>query len=240
MKKIYTILSILALTAAFSAVCVEPAYAQDEKKEMRQTRKTMRQQKKELYQKSDKMVLQEAKKLEKEGWKTMSLPISKQLEITWERIFQYDSEGYPKFVYTTEQAVGSNFSAAQMQAENVAKVRIASNIAASVASLADVALANNEIAPSQAASLAKAIENAKVVVASKLGRVFTSESIYKVNKDTYTVRVTVLYDMRQAMTIAKESIMQDLKDESDANRQQLEQMLGMGRMIDQYELNNNE
>lgn len=202
--------------------------------------KTRRQQKKELYKKADKMVQKETKKLEKEGWKSMDMPIAKQLETTWEREYQYDELGYPKYIYVTTQAIGQSYTAAQMEAENLAKVRIAGNIAASVAALTDVAVANNEITPTQAASLTQAVENAKIIVSGKLGRVFTSTCIYRVTNNTYEVRTTVLYDMRQAFNLEQQAIKQELKDQSAENRAKLEALLGMDKLIDSYEKLNTE
>ena len=132
------------------------------------------------------------------------------------------------------QATGTNFTAAQMQAENVAKVRIASNIAASIMSLADIALANNETTPELTASISKAVENTKIIVSQKLGRVYTSTSVYKQTRNTYTVRAIVLYDQRQAMKIAHETVMQELANESEHNKKQLEALLGMDKIQEQY------
>ena len=239
METLKNILGIMILAATVLSSNV--AYSQEQTaKEQRKIERTVRQQKKELYQKADKMIRKEAKKLEKDGWKSMDMPIAKQLETTWEREVLYEPDGYPKYVYVTTDAVGQSFSAAQMEAENVAKIRIAGNIAASVASLADVALANDEISPAQASSLTRAVENAKVIVSAKLGRVFTSSCIYRVRNNNYEVRTTVLYDMRQALNIAHEAITQELKDQSQENRAKLEALLGMDNLVKSYENNNRE
>lgn len=220
---------------AVAAMCVEPAFAQSySKKEKKEMSRTIRKQQNDLYKRSPKMARKTANEWEKEGWKSMSLPIEKQFERTWERECLYDEEGYPKYVSVTTEATGTNFSAAQMQAENVAKVRIASNIAASVASLADISLANNETTPELTASISKALENSKIIVAQKLGKVFTGTSVYRQTKTGYVVRTIVLYDQRQAMKIAHQAIMDELKNESEENKRQLESMLGMDKIQEQY------
>lgn len=220
---------------AVAAMSVEPAVAQDySKKEKKEMARTIKKQQDDLYKKSPKMARKTAKEWEKDGWKSMGLPIEKQLENTWNTEGLKDEEGYPKFVSKTTEARGTNFAAAQMQAENVAKVRIANDIAASVASLVDVALANNETTPQLTASVSKAVENSKIIVSQKLGRVYTGTTVYRQDKKGYEVRVTVLYDQRQAMKIAHQVIMDELKNESEENKRQLESLLGMDKIQSQY------
>jgi hypothetical protein len=137
-------------------------------------------------------------------------------------------------VTAVNEATGINFSAAQMQAENVAKLRLASNISSSIAALADVALANNETTPEFTASLSKAVENAKVIVSQKLGRIIVPVTIYRQTGNTYTVRVQILYDQKQAMKIAHEAVLQQLSNESEENKKQLESLIGMDKIQDQY------
>lgn len=232
--KTFKIFMTVAMVAAAS-MSVEPAFSQENsKKERRLLERTISKQQDDLYKKSPKMARKTAKQWEKEGWKSMSLPIEKQLEMTWERQVLFDEEGYPKYVMVQEQARGTSFAAAQMQAENVAKVRIASNIAASVASLTDIALTNNETTPELTASVSKAIENSKIIVAQKLGKVYSGTTVYRQNKNGYEVRVLVLYDQRVAMKIAHQVIMEELKNESEENKKQLEKMLGMDNIQNQF------
>ena len=103
-------------------------------------------------------------------------------------------------------------------------------------SLADIALANNETTPELTASISKAVENTKIIVSQKLGRVFTSTSVYKQTRNMYTVRAIVLYDQRQAMKIAHETVMQELANESEHNKKQLEALLGMDKIQEQYNM----
>ena len=239
MKKIYKMMS-LALVAA-TLLSLVPVSAQSEmtRKERREAKKELREQKKDLYGKTNKMVRRETKRLQKEGWQTLNMPVEKQLQQTWERQWLSDVEGYPKYIVKEGMAVGASYSAAQMQAENVAKIRIASDIGASIASLADIALANEEITPQQAVSLNHVVENTKILVAQKLGRVFTSQNLYRMKgKDVYEVRVVVMYDMRQAMQIAHDIVMAQAKDEladlSAKNGKDLENIMGLDRIADCY------
>ena len=220
---------------AVAAMSAEQTYAQEyTKKEKKELARDMKKQQEALYKRSPKMARQTAKEWEKEGWKSMNLPIEKQLEMTWERMAIMDPEGYPKYVTVTEQATGTNFSAAQAHAEDVAKVRIASNLCSSVATLADVALANNETTEELAASISKVVENSKIIVSEKLGKVYTAASVYMKNGSTWTVGVIAMYDQRQAMKIAHDVILQELQNESEANRAQLESLIGLDKLREQY------
>lgn len=220
---------------AVAALSVEPAFAQDyTKKEKKEMAREMEKQRDDFYGRAPKLARKEAKRLAKEGWKTMTIPIEKQLETYYDRVALYDAEGYPKYIFTEVQATGSNFSVAQMQAENIAKLRLASNICSSIASLTDVSLANNETTPELTASISKVLENAKVIVSQKLGRVFIPVTIYQQTRNTYTVRVNALYDQKTAMKIAHEAIMHELANESEENKKQLESMLGMDNIQKQY------
>ena len=222
---------------ALAMVSLTPAaFAQDnDKADMKRVRKERNEAKRSVFKRSPKLVRKEAKRLEKEGWKSMSLPIEKQLEVTWERLAIVDATtGYPKYISTESQANAQTFAAAQMQAENIARVNIAANIAGSVASLADVAIANREITPAESATIQEAVQNSKVLVAEKLGRVFTSLCLYKQTKNQYTVRVIVLYDMAQAAEIAKQTMKEQLSDKLKDNGKVLDNMIGLDKFSDTY------
>ena len=220
---------------AVAAMSIDPAFAQaDSRREQKEQIRTIKRQQDDFYKKSPKLVRKTAKQWKREGWQSMGLPIEKQLDETWGMQALRNDDGYYKYIVKESYATGTNFSAAQMQAENVAKVRIASEIAASVASLADIALANNESTPEMTASLSKAVENTKIIVSQKLGRVITGVSVYRKTRNGYEVRVNVLYDQKQAMEIAHQAIVQELKNESDENRRQLEAMMGLDKIQEQY------
>lgn len=218
------ILSVLTLTAVGAINCDAQT-------------KTARQLKKELYGNTDKTVKKEARKLEKDGWRTMDLPIEKMLQRTWEKEFMTDANGDPKFIYVTTEATARTFAAAQMECENLAKIRIAANISSSVASLAEVSLSNNQIDPATANTLSQASESSKVLVSQNLGRLVNTACLYKQNDSNYTVRATYVYDMQKSMSLLIESIRNNL---SEKEKEQLKSVLEVGKVIDQYEKTNPE
>lgn len=222
------------------AVCImvaSPVSAQNSKAQKKENKELKKDQKEfhaAVYQKTEKMAQKEAKKLEKEGWKTMGLPIAKQLDETWLKMYDREASGYPRYIWAQEMATANSFAAAQSQADNVAKLRIAAQVSSSVAALTDVALANQEISAKEAASITKTVENAKVIVSQKLGRTFKTMEIYQeLSNGNYRVRTTMLYDMKAAIAIAREVILDELKKDSDINKAQLEKLLGMDKLTEQ-------
>ncbi|MBQ3751090.1 MAG: hypothetical protein II865_07305 [Bacteroidales bacterium] len=242
MKNTIKLFSMMIMAAGL--LMVQPVSAQtrkQEKREIKEEKRVAKEQKKEqqeirdaVFQKAPKNAVKEAKKLEREGWKSMGLPIAKQQEETWMRMADREPNGYPRYIWAQEIATGNSFAAAQSQADNVAKLRIASSVSSSIAALTDVALANQEINAKEAASITKTVENAKVIVAQRLGRTFKTMEIYQeLRNGNYRVRSTMFYDMKSAVTIAREVMMEELKKSSEINKEQLEKLIGINKLMDQ-------
>lgn len=178
---------------------------------------------------SSKDVRKRVKELEKEGWKSMDLAMDQLVERTMERQLMQDDEGYDKYISKTVEAKGGSYSAAQMAAENIAKVRIASDMGTSVASLANVALENQEITPMEATSVVTATERAKLLVSQKLGKLITSMCVYRKVDNQYEVRVTVLYDQKKAINLAHELMMAEL-----GNDPKLAEVVSENNILESY------
>lgn len=178
---------------------------------------------------SQKDIRKRVKELEKDGWKSMDMPLDKQVERTMERRLMTDDEGFDKYIAKTVSAKASSYSAAQMAAENIAKVRIASDIGSSVASLANVALENNEISAAEANTITSVSEKAKVLVSQKLGRVLTTMCVYRMAGSEYEVNITVLYDQKKAIEIANEIVRTEL-----ANNPKLAELINDKKLHEAY------
>ena len=208
-----------------------------EKKEQKEQKKNQQETKDELYKKAGKIARKEEKKLIKQGWQTMGLPIAKQLEQTWMKMYETEPNGYPRYIWAQEMVTANTYAAAQSQADNIAKLRIASQISSSIGALVDIALANQEISAKEAASITKVVENSKILVSQKLGRVFKTMEIFKIVDGNYQMRTTICYDMKAAITIAKEIILEELKNDSEVNKAQVEKIMGMDNLIDNVQKN---
>lgn len=150
----------------------------------------------------------EAKRLQKEGFQTMGLPIQRQLEDFYVKISERDDEGMPMYLMATNQAVGNSYAAAQMEATNIAKVRLAGQVQTMVMSQAKADLANSTMSADEAASITKVLEKSTLMVAQKLNRVIVAQEYYRVlqNKN-YEVHVVLLYSSKAV----REMVLQDAK-----------------------------
>ncbi len=235
MKRTIKLFSMMIL--AIGILMAVPASAQtdkQQKKEKKEYQKEQNELRKALYKKDEKLAYKTAKKMERQGWKTMSLPIAKQLDRTWMKEMEEETPGIPRYIVAREEATGNTYAAAQSMADNVAKLRIASQVSSSVAALTDVALANNQINATEAASITKTVENAKVIVSQKLGRTFKTLEIYQLlSNGNYRVRVVMFYDMKAAVSLAREVMLEELKKDADINKAQLEKLLGMDSIMEQ-------
>jgi len=231
MKKVIKILGIILMVSiAFNLNAQTTKLEKQEVKEQQKQQKTV---KSDLYKKAPKDAQKEAKKLQKEGWKTMGLPIDKQLDDAWMKQSEKGADGYPRYIVATSSVIANTITAAQMQAENMAKVRIAGMIQTNVASLVDMAVANQEISQKEAASITKAVENSKNIVSQKLGRTVKVLEIYRPKpNNNIELRLTMVYDMRSAMTLARQIVLDELKNDLEVNKAQLEKMMGMDKLME--------
>lgn len=151
----------------------------------------------------------EAKRLQKEGYLTMGLPIQRQLEDFYAKISERDDEGMPMYLMATNQAVGNSYTAAQMEATNIAKVRLAGQVQTMVMSQAKADLANSTLSAEDAASITKVLEKSTLMVAQKLNRVLVAQEYYRVLKNNnYEVHVVLLYSSKAV----REMVLQDAKE----------------------------
>lgn len=227
MKKIN--LFIAASFVVAFALVANPTTAQVTKQEKKEAKANEQHQKdvsKELYSKVPKNAQKEARKLEKEGWKSMGLPIAKQLDNTWMKMMDLDPmTGYNRFIWSEQTAVGNSYSTAQMQVENLCKVRIAGQIQTTVMSEAKTELANQQLNAKDAASFEKVLEKSTLMVAQKLGRLVKTLEIYRVVNNNYEVRCVMFYDMKSIMDMVKADAYKDLKESMDNWTPTYEKML---------------
>lgn len=234
MKTFKTFMAAAMFASAMIIALPSAAQSDLTKKEKKEISKDIKASNKDLYKKPEKLVKKEAKKLTKEGWKTMDLPIQKQLERTYERLWQTDDYGYDKYISKTIEVVGQSYSAALRMAENNAKLGIASDMGTLVQSLAQLGVANKELTPEQAVSVSQSVEKVKLIVNEKLGRVITSTTLYKMNRDVYRMRVTVLYSQEAALQAAQAAAQQALKEDMKVNDAEFDALFGYDKLRDQY------
>lgn len=226
-------IAIAIVSLATSQVTVAQEISAD--KARRELKKEKDAAKKDLYGKTDRIVKKESRRLSKEGWKSIDLPLEYQLKNTWESIAQKDENGYSKYIYKSSIAFGQNYSAAIRQAENVAKLGIASDMSTLIQSMAELAIGNSEQSRNKAASIGQSVEKAKLIVNGKLGRVVTSSTLYRETAEGYQVRVTVLYNQKAALEAASQAARETLKDEMGLNEKDFDVYFGYEALREKYE-----
>ena len=81
-----------------------------------------------LQKKIERAAKKEAKAMVKEGWKTIGLPLEKQLCRYYAYIYDFDENGFPNYFMGTGQSVMKTYDAARMQATELARSEIARSV----------------------------------------------------------------------------------------------------------------
>jgi hypothetical protein len=230
MKRVVKILGIILMVSI--AFNVNAQTTKQERKEAKVLHKEQQKHdqrlKNDLYKtKTGKDARKAAKKLQKEGWKTLGLPMEKQIEEAWMKQSEKDASGFPRYIVVSEKVTAQTFVAGQMMCENMAKIRIAGAIATEIGSLATEDVANGQLTEKEAASVTKVVEKAKVLVEQKLGRMIKPLEIYRpiTSNNNVEVRITMAYDMRMAMTLAQQTMIEELKKELKKTEEELNKLM---------------
>ena len=182
---------------------------------------------KDLKSKAIKSARKQAKELEKEGFKTPvgKLPLDKQLETSWERQAELDKEGNPYWYIATSRVIGSNQSAAALQATNAAKIDLAGQIQTKVSQLIEAKAANDDMGQEEAASLSSVVASSKSVISATLGRVIPLVEVYRTlpNKNI-EVMVTLGYSTDAANKVAVKAIRSELAKKSEDLAKELDKL----------------
>lgn len=148
---------------------------------------------KSMKKKAIKSARKEAKRLKKEGYMTPlgQLPMDKQIENSWQAAYEINSDGLPYYIISTQKGVATNYTAAQMQAMNSAKMDIAGQIQTMVNQVIETKVASNELSRKDAESLNTFVSTSKNIISNTLGRVIKLVEVYREPKKTKTVEVMV-------------------------------------------------
>ena len=185
--------------------------------------------KKKLNEKASKDARKEAKKLEKEGWKSApgALPMEKQLDKSYLLQMETNQYGEPEYIMADAMTTGGNYDAAKMQAMELAKQNLAGNIQTEVTSLVENSVSNAQMDQGDATSITKSIAASKNLISQSLGRIIPVVEIYRtVNGNNREVRVQIAYSLASAKKVAMEAVRQDLKERGDSLHNKLDELLG--------------
>lgn len=217
---------IFVALATFTATISYAQTADNQRKERKELAKAS---KKELGEKASKTARKEAKRLSKEGWKTApgALPLEKQLDKSYLMQYQYDSDGFPKFIMAEAMSTGGNYDAAKMQALELAKQNLAGQIQTEVTALIENTVANEQMDQSDAASITRSVMASKNLISQSIGRVVPVIETYRVvNGNNREVLIRIAYSQEMAKAAAKRAIMKDLEERGDSLHGKLDELLG--------------
>lgn len=217
---------IFVALATFTATISYAQTADNQRKERKELAKAS---KKELGEKASKTARKEAKRLSKEGWKTApgALPLEKQLDKSYLMQYQYDSDGFPKFIMAEAMSTGGNYDAAKMQALELAKQNLAGQIQTEVTALIENTVANEQMDQSDAASITRSVMASKNLISQSIGRVVPVIETYRVvNGNNREVLIRIAYSQEMAKAAAKRAIMKDLEERGDSLHCKLDELLG--------------
>ena len=174
------------------------------------------------------MAIDESKRLTKDGWQVA--PGSLSLEnAVYESVLkskERDESGNPKYFIADGNAVAQTYTAGQMQAQEVAKVQIASQIQTSVASIVEANIANEQLSTTEAASVTKVVQSSKSIVQAKLGYVQPLFIISRpVANSQVEVQAKMAYSYRNALDMYKATIKTELEKEATINSQKIDSLL---------------
>lgn len=223
MKKI--IISIITVFLACGLT-----YAQTAKETIKERKLAYRQARTELKARASKEAKKECKKLTKEGWEVAPghLSLVKMIDKSYLMYYEYDEGGVPKYIMADASSVGATYDAAKMQALSIAKLNLAGLICTDIVSLVETSMGNMQISNEDAASINQAVQVSKNLISQKLSGVVSVVECFRVkSKDAIEARVTIAYNQRLAMEVAKATIKEQLKEKSEELHKQLEQALAL-------------
>lgn len=140
----------------------------------------------------------EAKKYEKEGWKTMpgAMSLTDQLALSKKLTLEEDEEGNTKWQIGAATSVGSIYDAARMQTMTLAKAELTSLITSLITSNYIAASENKQISQDEAESFVKAsMESEGISVDQKLGNprvIFDAYRKLSNGNVEVTIRIAIL------------------------------------------------
>ena len=224
MRKIAT----FAIVLAMMAIAV-PSQAQLTKEQKKERKEMSKMTKSELNSRASKTARREAKKLKKDGWLVTpgTLPIEKQLDRSYNMLYEIDENMMPKYIMGEAMSIGENYDAAKLQALELAKQNLAGQIETEVTELVENTVANKQLSQEQAASITQTVSASKNLISQSLGRVLPVLEMYRVkNNKNKEVYVRLAYSTDMAMQVAKKVIKEELEKKGQDLHEELDKCLG--------------
>lgn len=189
---------------------------------------TEKEAKREIQRKAIKEARKEAKKFKRSGYDVTpgSLPMEKQLEYTWIRLYQRDEKGQSVYLSADGNAVAETRTAAEMQALEAAKLNLAGQLETFIRAIIEANIANAQLNNEEATSVTEFLAGAKNVIVTTLSQVEPAFKIYRnlPNKNV-EVNLKLLVNRDQVILEAKKQIRQELRERLKGLQDKVDRLL---------------
>ena len=221
---------LLAVAALLAMPCIVSAQSAKEARAITKEHKVISKlSEKELNAKASKAASKESKKLKKEGWVVSpgGLPLDRQLDRSYKMQYEYEEGGYPKYIMADAMSIGENYDAAKMQAIELAKMNLASQIQTEITALVESTVANRQLGQGEAASITETVNASKNLISQRLGRVLPVMECYRNTRSkNKEVLVRLAYNSKMALESAKQVVREQLEEKGVKLHNQLDEVLG--------------
>lgn len=205
------------------------AQSKDEIMKIRKERKEIaKMTKDERKSKVSKEAKDEAKSLEKDGWKVPAgaLPLARQLDKSYNLQSEYDEEMMPKWLFGEAKSVGAIYDAAKMSAMTLAKEDLAGKVATEVAVMVETAVDNGQISQEEATSFVGAVSRGHQEIAQSIGRVVPVIELYREKGKNTEVQIRIAYRSDMIMKAAKDVIRKELEKIGSETKDKVDALFG--------------
>ncbi|MCX7764548.1 MAG: hypothetical protein N2253_06630 [Bacteroidia bacterium] len=193
-----------------------------------QAQMTEKEARNEIKQKAIKQARKEAKRFKKMGFDVTpgSLPMEKQLEYTWIRLYQRDANGQSIYLSADGNAVAETRTAAEMQAIEAAKLNLAGQLETFIRAIIEANIANAQLNTEEASSVTEFLTAAKNVIVTSIGQVEPSFKIYRnlPNKNV-EVNVKLLVSREEVLQQAKKQVREELRQRLKGLQEKVDKLL---------------
>lgn len=209
---------------------ISSVFAQDKtaKEIMEERKEIAKLSKKALNEKATKEARKEAKKLKKQGWQIApgALPLEKQLDKSYLMQYEYDENGYQKFLMGEAISTGENYYVAKMHAMELAKQNLAAQVQTEMTALVENQVANSQLSAEDASSVTKSIMASKNLISQSIGRTIVVMEVYRtLSNKNKEVLIRIAYNSEMAKQVAKNAIRKSLAEESSNLSEELNNLL---------------
>ena len=179
------------------------------------------------FEKVTRDVKKEAKRYVKDGFVIFpgNLPIRNQLDKSYQMQTQVDDEGFPKWIVANGSSVAQTQAAAEMQAVEIAKIRLVGLLETNMKAVIESDVSNNQLNTADATSISKTIEVSANRVAKKLQRVNPLFKVYRNVKKNVEVQVFIGYSYDLAKKAMLDEAKLILQEETEDVRKRHEKFL---------------